>query len=159
MKYQFFRIPVADSAQAEAELNAFCAQHKVASIDKQFVAAGADSCWAFCIAYLEKAALSDIGKPKPAKIDYREVLDEADFAIYARLRDLRKTLADQEGTPPYNIFTNEQLAAMVQQRIRSKSGILSLPGVGQGRVDKYADAFLACLLLPPANCAPDSDRP
>ena len=145
MKYKFFRIPVADSAQAEAELNAFCVQNKIVSIDKQFVPDAVDSYWAFCVGWLDKTSPSEAVKQKSGKIDYREVLNDADFAVYASLRELRKTLADQEGTPPYNIFTNEQLAAMVQQRINHKAALLALPGVGQARADKYASAFLACL--------------
>ena len=47
------------------------------------------------------------------KIDYKEVLNEVDFAVFARLRDLRKVISDKEAIPAYSIFTNEQLAAMV----------------------------------------------
>ncbi|MGH8550415.1 MAG: hypothetical protein ACRERU_17810 [Methylococcales bacterium] len=40
MKFRFFRIPVIDPDHAEDALNQFCAQHAVASIEKQFVADG-----------------------------------------------------------------------------------------------------------------------
>jgi len=31
MKYRFFQVPVLDSSDAEAELNSFCARHRIAA--------------------------------------------------------------------------------------------------------------------------------
>ena len=83
--------------------------------------------------------------PRKGKIDYREVFNEPDFALFARLRNLRKTLAEQEGVPAYALFTNEQLAAMVHQRVTSKAALSAIDGVGTARIDKYGEAFLALL--------------
>jgi superfamily II DNA helicase RecQ len=79
------------------------------------------------------------------RIDYRERLSEADFAIYAKLRSLRKSIAERDGLPAYALFTNEQLAAMVQQRVTSLKGLEEIPGVGPARVSKYGAAFLEIL--------------
>ncbi len=49
----------------------------------------------------------------------REVLNEADFAVFARLRHLCKAVSDKEAIPAYSIFTNEQLAAMVTGKVDS----------------------------------------
>lgn len=142
MKHKFFKIPVLDSVLAETELNAFIAQHRIAHIDKHFVADAGNSFWAFCLTWLEgDGALANNATLRKSKVDYKDVLNEADFALYAHLRDLRKTIAEREGTPVYNVFTNEQLAAIVQQRITSKSGLLAIEGVGQTRVDKYGASF------------------
>lgn len=43
MKIRFFRIPVVAPDVAENDLNQFCAQNPLASIEKQFVAGG-DGC-------------------------------------------------------------------------------------------------------------------
>jgi hypothetical protein len=77
-----------------------------------------DSFWALCFRYLD-------GSETPAllrkgKIDYRDVLSEAEFVVFAKLRSLRKEISEREGLPPYALFTNEQLAAMVRQQIRTK---------------------------------------
>lgn len=146
MKHKFFQVPVCDSLAAENELNMFVAQHRITHIDKQFVADGANSFWAICVTWLdsEGALIDKIGKQKQ-KIDYKEVLTENDFQIYARLRELRKAIAEREATPVYNIFTNEQLAAIVQQRILTKSALLVVEGIGQTRVEKYGKAFLDCM--------------
>ena len=50
------------------------------------------------------------------KVDFKEVLSDPEFAVFARLRALRKERADAEGVPAYALFTNEQLAEMVQRR-------------------------------------------
>ena len=54
-------------------------------------------------------------------------------------------MADKEGLPAYTFFTNEQLAAMVQQRVKSLNALAEIPGVGAARVTKYGAAFLEVL--------------
>lgn len=143
MKHKFFKVPVSDPVNVETELNIFISQHRIAHIDRYFVADGANSFWSICLTWLEgEGALADSLPKRKNKIDYKEVLNEADFALYAQLRDLRKTIAEQEATPVYNIFTNEQLAAIVQQRIVTKSALLAVEGIGQTRVDKYGNIFM-----------------
>lgn len=147
MKHKFFTIPILNSDPVEAELNQFCDQHRVLNVEKQLIVDGSNSCWAVCVTWLaHEGALrsvpsGSVAQRKP-KIDYKKILNEADFQCFAVLRELRATLAEQEGMPVYNIFTNEQLAQMVQQRITTASALLTLNGVGQTRVDKYAAPFL-----------------
>lgn len=144
MKFKFFAIPARYPEAAEAELNAFCSQHRISYIDKHLVANGADSFWSICISWLEGEAASSgfaANRSKPS-VDYKQILTEADFAMYLELRNYRKELADQQNVPPYALFTNEQLAAMIRQRIRSKTELADIPGVGKSRIDKYGEVFL-----------------
>jgi superfamily II DNA helicase RecQ len=129
---------------AQQELNHFCAEQRVVSVDKQFVNDAERSYWALCVCYLDRQ-----GGPitaRKGKIDYREVLSEPEFTLFAKLRSLRKILSEQEGVPAYALFTNEQLAAMVQNHVTSKSALGDIEGVGTARVEKYGDAFLSVLL-------------
>lgn len=89
------------------------------------------------------------GAKRPGKLYYREVLNEADFALFARLRALRKDLAEAEGVPAYALFTNEQLAAMVQSGARSPASLLAIDGIGEARVAKYGERFLEVLRATP----------
>ena len=73
------------------------------------------------------------------------MLSDADFAVFAKLREARKTLAEAEGVPAYAVFTNEQLAAMVQQGARSTGGLRAIDGIGEARATKYGEPFLAVL--------------
>ena len=144
MKYRFFSIPANDPEPAQESLNRFCTEQQVVTVEKQFVQDADRSYWAFCVCYLDTAQGGPISTRK-GKIDYREVLSEQDFALYAKLRNLRKSVAEQEGIPAYAVFTNEQLAAMVQKRVASKAALGDIEGVGAARVEKYGDAFLELL--------------
>jgi superfamily II DNA helicase RecQ len=143
MKFHFFAVNALNPGAAQEELNRFCAAHTLLTVEKQFVAAGSGSFWAFCVQTtggIERPALA-----KKEKVDYREVLNEADFSVYSKLRDLRKTLAEKEGVPVYSLFTNEQLAAMVRGRTVTEAALLAIEGVGKARVEKYGSAFLPLL--------------
>jgi superfamily II DNA helicase RecQ len=59
---------------------------------------------------------------------------------------LRKELAQTEAVPVYALFTNEQLAQMVQRRCRSRNDLAQIEGIGESKIDKYAERFLPLLL-------------
>ena len=147
MRYQFFNIPVNDASTAVGELNKFCAQHRICEIEKHFVANGAHSFWSFCVSWSEQEGSFTAGGNKLVKdkVDYKDVLSDDEFTLYSQLRTLRKTIAEREGTPAYNVFTNAQLAAIVQQRVMTKSALFELEGIGKMRVEKYAGELLAYL--------------
>ena len=145
MQLKAFTIPVHDDGAAMQEVNAFLRANRILSVDRHFVQDGANSVWAICVCYLGNANRPQAAGAKRAKVDYREVLSEADFAIFAKLRTLRKEMAEREAVPAYALFTNEQLAEMVQRRIRTLSGIREIEGVGEARVEKYGAPFLALL--------------
>lgn len=140
---RFFTVPVCDGDQAAEEVNRFLGAHRIVAIDRQFVHDGPNSAWALCITYVQSSNRPPTGKR--GKIDYRDVLSEPDFALFAKLRALRKTLADREGVPAYALFTNEQLATMVQNRVRTMNALREIDGIGEARVEKYGNDFLALL--------------
>ena len=72
-------------------------------------------------------------------------MNEADFNAFSELRELRKQVALRENVAVYVVFTNEQLAEMVQQRVASKAGLEKIAGAGSARVAKYGDPFLETL--------------
>jgi superfamily II DNA helicase RecQ len=75
-------------------------------------------------------------------VDYREVLNPEQFEVFSKLRELRKQIAEKESIPVYAVFTNEQLAAMVQTQADSKTKLKAIEGVGDARIDKYGEEFL-----------------
>jgi len=94
VKYKFFKIPVSEPDPDETRLNTFLSGHQVIQVDKVFVDRGDFSFWAFSISYREnRQMLPPAGKKR---VDYKEVLNERDFSVFVKLRDLRKELADQE---------------------------------------------------------------
>ena len=130
-------------AAALEEVNTFLRAHRILSVDRHFVQDGANSVWAICVSYLDDANRPLAVGAKRPKVDYREVLSEADFAVYAKLRNLRKELAEGEGVPAYALFTNEQLAEMVQRRVHSLTAMKEIEGVGDAKIEKYG-AQLSC---------------
>jgi superfamily II DNA helicase RecQ len=144
MRLRFFTIPVHGGREAAEELDGFLASHRILAVDRHLVQDGANSAWAVCVGFV--AGEEERGQPKKrGKIDYREVLNEQDFAVFARIRALRKELAEGEGVPPYALFTNEQLAEMVQRRVQTAAALREIAGVGEARVEKYGQRLLRLL--------------
>lgn len=65
-----------------------------------------------------------------------------DEALFQRLRALRKRLADEQGVPPYVVFSDATLRAMVRARPTDEEGLLQVPGVGRVKLARYGAAFL-----------------
>ncbi|WIJ25982.1 DNA helicase RecQ [Devosia sp. RR2S18] len=65
--------------------------------------------------------------------------------LFEALREERLRIAKEQGVPPYVIFHDATLRGMAIARPRRKQDLLSLPGVGQGKLDRYGEAFLAVL--------------
>ena len=148
MSYRIFTIPIRNPRAAEMELNGFLGSHRVLTVDRRWVDRGEDSFWVFCVDYLETAGQgppSFKGGPSRNKVDYREVLSAEDFAVFARLRELRKQLAQAEAVPVYAVFTNDQLARMVKARATSRAALESIAGVGDARIEKYGPRVLEFL--------------
>jgi superfamily II DNA helicase RecQ len=100
------------------------------------------------VVYLESS--SSPAKPtaavnKRAQVDYRETLNEEEFAAYSKLRELRKALADSDGVPIYAVFTNAQLADMVTNRATSLTALGEINGIGSAKLDKYGKHFTKLL--------------
>lgn len=144
MRIDFFYIPARGSEEDTAQLNALLSSARVLSVDREFVADGPNSFWSICVQH-QSASQRAPGPGKRPPVDYREVLSPEDFAVFARLRELRKQIAAREAVPPYSIFTNEQLAQMVQQRVSNLSGLKAIEGIGDARVAKYGAPFLDLL--------------
>lgn len=164
MSLHFFAIPALDPRPAQDELNCFCASQRLVAVERQFVADGANSFWAVCVTVAEGAGpLPDALKaperrsgarsgPGEAggRIDYKAVLSEADFAVYAELRAWRKTAAEREGVPIYAVFTNEQLAEIVRRGVDTLAALAEIEGIGPARLERYGEALLARLRERPA---------
>ena len=119
MPFEFIQIPANGQGSAKEELNKLLRGGRIASVRKEFVCNGEDFFWALCIEYLDGALGAGKSGRSAPMVDYKEVLNEAEFTVFAKLRDLRKALSDKEAVPAYAIFTNEQLAAMVTGKVDS----------------------------------------
>ncbi len=65
-----------------------------------------------------------------------------DKKLFAKLRKLRKSIADKDGLPPYVVFSDATLIDMAEILPTSYGEMLAVNGVGQVKLERYADAFL-----------------
>ena len=152
---RFFTIPI-QVTNIESELNAFLNSHRIVALDRKFVEQGSQSFWAICVDFIpglvQKPAANNIFTSKE-RIDYKDKLSPEQFRVFAELRNLRKEVAQSEGVPVYTVFSNEQLACMVQESVQSKASLEKIEGIGEARVNKYGPKFLALMtkLLEPTD--------
>ena len=78
-----------------------------------------------------------------AKQKRRSVSANADSKLFAKLRHLRKQIADHENLPPYVIFSDVSLSEMSELMPTNDSQFLSITGVGHIKLDKYGEEFLS----------------
>ena len=68
-----------------------------------------------------------------------------DDPLFQRLRAERARLAQAQGVPPYVVFHDTTLQAMASIRPASLEAFRSLPGVGEAKLARYGQAFLAVI--------------
>ena len=71
--------------------------------------------------------------------------DPASEALFQALRSKRLALAKAQGVPPYVIFHDSTLMEMATARPRSLEAFAGLGGVGQAKLQRYGQAFLAAI--------------
>ncbi len=81
--------------------------------------------------------------PCLAPTQRREVDNEA--PLFLELRAVRRRRAEEEGVPPYVIFSDATLHDMVEQRPTTEAGLLQVRGVGRVKAERYGRAFLAVI--------------
>jgi len=65
--------------------------------------------------------------------------------LWDGLRDLRSRLAREQGVPAYVIFHDATLLAMLRERPQTLSALGAISGVGERKLARYGEAFLAAL--------------
>ncbi len=66
-------------------------------------------------------------------------------ALLAELKNLRLEIARDRGIPPYVVFHDRSLEDMARRRPRSLDDFAMIYGVGQSKLDKFADPFLTVI--------------
>lgn len=93
-----------------------------------------------------KAAIVLKGQAKVwQKIPRRPQKITVDNSLFETLRALRKEIADREKVPPYLIFADSTLKEMSEYCPTDRNGLLSIKGVGEVKLTKYGQEFLALL--------------
>jgi superfamily II DNA helicase RecQ len=142
MQIKIFNIPIPGSEAMTEEMNVFLRTKRILQTESHIVNNGQGSFWSFCIKYLEHSTTSKGESSRRKKVDYKEVLDEISFQRFARMREIRKTLAKEEGIPAYAIFTDEELAGLAKMEDLTPAKMQTVKGVGEKKVAKYSSHFI-----------------
>lgn len=89
-----------------------------------------------------------VAKPpkKTAKTKARlELSTPEDQALFERLRQLRKSLADQASIPPFLIFSDASLIEMTLLKPLDEQSFLSINGVGNHKLAAYGASFISII--------------
>ncbi|AEE53866.1 DNA helicase RecQ [Haliscomenobacter hydrossis] len=87
----------------------------------------------------EKAA----AKTKPKTLAKQERLRDE---LFEQLRQVRKEIAQQEGIPPYLIFSDATLEEMAFKKPLSETALLGVSGVGEKKLAQFGQQFLEAIL-------------
>lgn len=71
--------------------------------------------------------------------------DAESLALWERLRQIRLDLSRGLNVPPYLIFHDRTLKEMVVRRPATHSEMLEISGVGQSKLDRFGDHFMAVI--------------
>jgi ATP-dependent DNA helicase RecQ len=88
--------------------------------------------------FIQKTKSSRTKSDRPKPEIYEDELFEA-------LRRLRKTLADQQGVPPYVIFSDATLREFALHRPRTLAAFRAISGVGDVKLERYGEAFTSAI--------------
>ena len=75
----------------------------------------------------------------------RQSVANYDKDLFARLRFLRKQIADKENIPPYIVFNDATLQEMAQYMPTSNIDMLQINGVGSIKLERFGQPFMALI--------------
>ncbi|AVV98424.1 DNA helicase RecQ [Lactiplantibacillus plantarum] len=66
-------------------------------------------------------------------------------ALFEQLRTLRRQLAEEQGVPPFVIFSDRTLHSMCDLMPEDDAAFLTVKGVGASKLEKYGETFMATI--------------
>ena len=91
---------------------------------------------------LRRDIIDKSSKSTTKKLTKTPLPDDIDVTLWEALRETRRTLAEEQGVPPYVIFHDKTLQAMAEDMPSTLDAFSRLPGVGERKRDKYGETFL-----------------
>lgn len=144
MQLKFFTIPIICDDDSEDVVNRFLRSVRVLEIKRELVLLSDTAYWAVCVLYLGNNVEYGPSSVK-GKVDYKNLLSEAEFKKFCLLRTIRKQLADAEAVPAFAIFTDYELSEISRLPEVSISSLKQVKGLGDKKIEKYGSRF--CELL------------
>ena len=71
--------------------------------------------------------------------------DDDEESLFQKLRELRRTIAQEIGKPPYIVFSDKTLRDMARIKPVTNAQFLAVNGVGQHKLDLYGQRFIQAI--------------
>lgn len=137
MQFKIFTISVFEASGSTDEMNRFLRSNKVVNVEKQLITLPEGVFWTFCVHYIGMEAPAGASFERKEKVDYKEVLDEAAFGVFSKLRAVRKKIATDDAVPAYAVFTDAELAEVARLSEITPQTMRAVHGIGDKKVEKY----------------------
>lgn len=89
--------------------------------------------------------VKNVGSKKQQSSTKTSHLSGPDKALWNNLRELRKTLAADQGIAPYMIFHDATLMEFISYQPQNLDAMSRISGVGASKLEHYGEAFLAAI--------------
>lgn len=86
--------------------------------------------------------VTETGRKKRSSTS-RTVIERTNQPLFERLRSLRKSIADENGVPPYVIFHDKTLHEMAAIQPLDLEHMNEISGIGEKKLERFGKAFLA----------------
>ena len=73
------------------------------------------------------------------------ISDDDEESLFQKLRELRRTIAQEIGKPPYIVFSDKTLRDMARIKPVTNAQFLAVNGVGQHKLDLYGQRFMQAI--------------
>ncbi|GMQ84745.1 MAG: hypothetical protein BMS9Abin07_0309 [Acidimicrobiia bacterium] len=106
-----------------------------------------DRCRTSCDVCLDTDILDGLSAQRQATRPAVVVADPGlrDSPLFAELKALRRTFADERNVPAYVVFSDATLLAMTEQRPTTEAEMLAISGVGPKKLATFGEPFLAAI--------------
>ena len=146
MAFEIFCIELPNGRDMLEQLNQFIASHQVVTKQQQLVTRDGIPYMMFCLEYIAgKGGVLPSSSHLSEKTDVWSTLTVDEKDMYAKLKDLRNRIAEEEHVRPFVVFTNDQLGEMVKRRVTTAAAMKDIRDIGKSRMDKYARRLLPFL--------------
>jgi ATP-dependent DNA helicase RecQ len=96
--------------------------------------------------HIEKKPEQEIRKEKRKKTKGADFADApVSEALFQRLREVRRSLADEAGVPAFVVFSDAALMDMCRRKPATEDAFLAVSGVGEQKLARYGSVFIGAI--------------
>ncbi len=142
MPVRIFTIPFDETTQTFHDdlVQQFCVNKRVHKIETMFFVRNHQPFWTVAVQFgqilSEENNIRVTGTPAP-----EHLLDDQQKSLLIRLKEWRKSTADEVNLPVYMVATNAHFVSMIQQKCISLESLKLIKGFGKAKMAKYGEGI------------------